>query len=135
MAVAAPANMRTVTLYNGFWTCSIPNFIQIGQKNVENKDKNPFVAFSMDFTAPDVTAMCQEVWQIRAEGNLRHCVKRDRHCAGFHKLNYGCTIFVKNSRIDFHENLINSLFSIARVQMDDFFLLTNAEKLCIWSEL
>lgn len=70
-------------------------------KNIENKDKNPFAAFSMDFTAPDVTAMYQEVWQIRAECNLRACVKHDRHCADFHKFNAGCTIFVKNSRIDF----------------------------------
>ena len=90
-------------------------------KNVENKGQNPFAAFSMDFTAPDVTAMCQEVWQIRAEGNLRPCVKRDLHCADFHKLNAGCTIFVKNSRIDFHENFINGLFSVAGIQMDECF--------------
>ena len=75
----------------------------------------------MDFTAPDVTAMCQEAWQIRAEVNLRPCVKGYRHCADFHKLNSGCAIFVKNSRIDFHENLINSLFSVARTQMDEGF--------------
>jgi len=64
MAVAAPTCMLTITLYNCSWTCSVPNFIQIGRKIYIIRTKNPFAAFSMDFTTPDVTAMCQEVWQI-----------------------------------------------------------------------
>ena len=119
------AHCHALTLFlDMFYT----KFYSNRTRKLENKDKNPFVAFSMDFTAPDFTATCQEVWQIRAEVNLRPCVKRDRHCADFHKLNLDCTIFVKNSLMDFHENLINSLFSVARIQMDEgfFHLLRNA---------
>jgi hypothetical protein len=71
----------------------------------------------MALTALDFIGVSQVEWEIRVQVHLRPRVKRDCHSSEFCKSRACCTISVKKHCIDFHENLMDSLFADTRLQI------------------